>query len=180
MFDSECLDFSNDTNCLDSCNYKMGKEIKMKKNDRKTLTNSYNRSINSIIKNNSGIRVSFLAGLNYEIETTSDSVKLFNEDEEFIKENFKSKELFRLALAPIVELKIGLFELETRVYYKLGVFISDDCYKDKVSSDDERGRECRIDYRIEWPTTISFKFSEMVSLEYDDILCLYKCSKKKF
>ena len=179
LFNSECLDYSNDTNCLDSCNYKMGKEIEMEKNDKEILTKSYNRSINSIIKNNSGFRVSFLAGLNYEVETTSDSVILFNGDEEFIKMNFKPKELFRLALAPIVEFKIGLFELETRVYYKLGVFITD-LYKDEVSSDDKEVENVRINYRIEWPTTISFKFSEKVSLKYEIYYVYINAPRRSF
>jgi len=145
-----------------SCNEKGCKKFDFGNSAFDDIEKSYAKNKNAIIKDQSGFRLSFLAGLNYEVETTQDSLKLFPDDEGY-KQSYEAKKLFRLALAPILSIQIGQLEFYSRFYYKVGIFNNDNT--SKVYSEDGTEVDIKNDFRIEWPTHVTFKFTEKVSLK---------------
>ena len=118
-----------------------------------------NRSMNSVIKHGTKVRVSLLAGVNYESERTSDSLKVFRRDS-IRKESFAPVTLFRVVVAPIVKVIIDKVTLKSRCYFKVG--ISDSDYESVVKKDDFE--DSRVDMRIEWTNSATIAFTDKISL----------------
>lgn len=142
------------------CNKLIVSKFKFKDTALKSFEESYDRNEKVIKKSESSIRISLLAGLNYEVETTNDSLQLFYKKIDTIKNSFKPKNLGRFVVGPNFELKVNELAFNTRAYFKIGVL---EDYRTKIFSNDNLLINRVIDYRIEWTTTATLKLSEKIS-----------------
>ena len=120
----------------------------------------------SIIKTESRVRISFLAGLNYEAERTRDSLNLvFNDSIQ--KQSFSPITLLRAVVGPNLEIQVNELTLKSRCYFKFA--ISNDDFINVVNFNQEPelmdlASDSKVDYRLEWLTSASLKFNERVSV----------------
>ena len=114
--------------------------------------------VNTLIKKFSTMRLSILAGINYELEKTADSLDLFDGD---IKRNgnFEATNRYRLVLRPGVDWKGENFSFSSRYYIKSGMF--EDFYN---RVDDGINTDKRLDYWTEWVTSLQFNFTEKIGV----------------
>ena len=128
---------------------------------KKAIKKELKRSINSILKQESKVRASILAGLNYETERTSDSLKLVFRGDISEKQSFLPVNLVRLVVAPGLELKVDKFSFRSRCYFKLA--ISDNDLENIVTSD-ELLQDSKTDYRVEWENKATLAFSKKIEI----------------
>ncbi|MDC7994833.1 hypothetical protein [Altibacter sp. HG106] len=146
--------------CSENVCFKGGQGLLTKK-EIVAFRNSMRRSVLSVIKEESKIRFSMLAGINYESERTSDSLQLRYTDTIFEKRSFDPVNLVRAVIGSGLELKIDKFSLKSKCYFKVGV--SDGALENEVSEGPFSNK--RVDYRLEWITSSSLKISENISLK---------------
>lgn len=164
-------------NDIIACNDKICEKFKFKKSSLTSFQKSYNRNLKVIKKRESKIRISFLLGLNYEVETTKDSLQLFYKNKDTIKNSFKPKNLIRVVSGPNLELKINELSLKSRLYFKLGLF---DDYNSKVVSDENILIDKLKDYRVEWSTSATVKLSEKISFSGKLDIVYLNAPKRQF
>ena len=153
----------NDEFITSLCNEKICKTVKLQEDQKELLEKSLNRVVKSVQKKESKIRCAFLLGVNYETEKTNEDLLLFSNSSEPLIRSFDPSKLFRLVAGPIVEFQLNQFSLNSRMYFKPG--ISDDDLKNTVySAEDGTIRDRKIDYRIEWNSSASIKFSKNISI----------------
>ncbi len=129
------------------------------KKDRKNLKKSRNRFNQVIKKKYSTTRISILGGMNYELEKTADSLKLFFNEEER-KGVFDATNRFRMVARPGFEWRGDNFSFTSNAYFKLGLF-------GELSNVIEEGllRDEKSDYWVEWVSKLSFKFTKKIGLD---------------
>ncbi|WP_299437888.1 hypothetical protein [uncultured Aquimarina sp.] len=137
------------------------KGAKLDRNEELALKTSLKRTINSIKKMESKVRISFLLGVNYETEKTNEDLKLFGKDST-ITANFDPVNIFRLVAGPNIELQLDQFSFNSKLYFKPG--ISDDDLNNTVFKDDNSDKDRKIDYRAEWISSASIKFNKNISI----------------
>jgi len=143
---------------LTICNDTICQLIQFNEKEKKAFRTSSERALQSLRKRKSRIRISVLAGINYEIEKTNDSVKLYNNSLNPKKNNFDPTNLVRFVLGPNLDLNINELTFNTRAYLKLG--ISEGELNDKVIFNNLRST--KTNYRIEWSTTASVKLTSKI------------------
>lgn len=114
--------------------------------------------INTIIKNFSTTRLTILAGLNYELEKTADSLELYNGDI-LRKGSFSSTNRFRWVVRPGVEFRGENFKFSSKAYFKFGVFEE---FYNEVAADQNIDK--KIDYWSEWNTSLRFNFTPKIGI----------------
>ncbi|MBT8264542.1 MAG: hypothetical protein KJN75_04325, partial [Muriicola sp.] len=119
---------------------------------------SRKRFANKIIKNYSTYRLSFLAGINIELEQTADSLELFNGDL-LRKGTFEPTNRYRLVVRPGFEWKRNNFTFSTKAYFKMGIFNE---FYSEVG--DGQNIDKKLDYWADWNNKLSFKFTDNISL----------------
>ncbi|QBA64793.1 hypothetical protein [Muriicola soli] len=116
------------------------------------------RVVNTLIKNFSSTRLSFLAGLNYELEKTADSLELFDGDQKRNR-NFTATNRYRLVLRPGLDWRGENFSFSSKYYIKTGVFEE---FYNRV--DDGINSDKRLDYWTEWITSFRFNFTQKIGV----------------
>jgi hypothetical protein len=119
---------------------------------------SRKRFANKIIKKYSTYRLSFLAGINIELEQTADSLELFNGDL-IRKGTFDPTNRYRLVVRPGFEWKRNNFTFSSKAYFKMGFFNE---FYNRVS--DGQNIDKKLDYWADWNNRLSFRFTDDISL----------------
>jgi len=147
------------------CDEKLCQDAAISKKDRKKFNESRDRILKAIQKRESRVRLSFLAGLNYEVEATKDSLKVYYQDS-IRRNSFAPKNLVRLVVAPNLELQINELTMSSRCYIKLG--ISKDDLNDQIEQINNEtisvSKDLQTDFRIEWITSVTLKVSKKIKL----------------
>ncbi|WP_299315784.1 hypothetical protein [uncultured Aquimarina sp.] len=145
------------------CNNTICNRANLKEEEGKALKKSLGRSIKSIQKMESKVRLSFLLGINYESEKTSDDLKLFGNNIDSIG-NFSPVNIFRLVAGPNIELQLDQFSFNSKLYFKPG--ISDNDLNNQVTfiTLENEFENSKIDYRVEWISSASINFNKNISI----------------
>lgn len=143
---------------------------------------SADRTIKSIAKMESKWRVSFLAGINYETERTTDSLKLFRQDSMRYR-SFDPVSLFRLVAAPNIEVQAKKVKFQSRCYFKLAV--SDGTTNNKVFENDNSDPQARLedekmDFRIEWLNKLSFTVDPKIEVSINHMFVHINAPRRQF
>jgi len=109
----------------------------------------------------SKVRFSFLVGINYETEKTTEDLTLFGTANDTIG-NFVPVNLFRAVVGPNLELSLSKLTFNTKVYGKLG--ISDSDLNNQVFGSTQTFIDEKVDYRLEWTSIAELKFNQHVSV----------------
>lgn len=134
--------------------------------ESKIFNKVYRNITTGIRKQQSLWRASLLAGINYEIERSPDSLQLRYRDSVRVQ-FFEPKELIRLVLGPKVEAQINELNIESVCYFKLGFFndnLKDEITNTEINNTDIPLSDTRTDYRVEWNTKASIKVSKKISI----------------
>lgn len=116
------------------------------------------RIVNTLIKKYSTIRLSILAGLNYELEKTADSLPLFNGDLQRSR-SFSATNRYRLVVRPGLDWQGENFSFSSKMYVKSGIF---EGFYNRI--DDGINVDKRWDYWAEWISSLRFNFTEKIGV----------------
>lgn len=116
--------------------------------------------LSSIEKKAFKVRLSFLGGINYESERTSEMINIIGSE---IDTTFAPTNLFRAVVAPRLQLNIDQFTFSSRCFLKMA--ISEGDYRNVVMNATETLRDSKIDYRLEWFNSAVIKITEKLSVE---------------
>ncbi|NNC33827.1 MAG: hypothetical protein HKO09_03015 [Croceitalea sp.] len=129
-----------------------------KSSEMKNLKKARKQFTNNMIKQYSTTRLSLLAGVNYELEQTADSMELFNGD--LIRRGaFDATNRFRFVLRPGFAMQGGNFKFKSTAYFKLGIINE---FKNEVRNGPAMDK--KADYWTEWTNSLNFKFTEKIGL----------------
>lgn len=128
------------------------------KREKRKLKASRKRFTNIIIKNYSTTRWSVLAGINYELEQTRDSMTLFNGD--LIRKGaFDATNRFRMVIRPGFQYKGNAFSFSSKLFIKMGIFgeLTNEVSEGSLS-------DSKADYWVDWTSSLRFNFTDKIGL----------------
>lgn len=143
--------------------------------------------LNSLRKQFSKTRISFLVGFNYELERTSSELELFNQDFEGRSDmiSVDPTGIYRVVLRPGFETRGDNFEISIKPYFKLGV-LGDLNNNMNLISENGEDMESDVrtdnvtDYWIEVVSRLKFNFSKKVSLSINHNLFYDNAPHRRF
>lgn len=129
------------------------------KKDRNNLKNSRDRFARVIKKTKSKYRLSLLAGVNYELEKTIDSLALYG-NESKVTNTFEATNRFRMVIRPGVTFRGDNYSFSSKAYFKFGIIGElENIVKQDLLEDE------KTDYWAEWTNTLKFDFTKKIGIE---------------